>query len=649
MNPRIELALYLITAILLLPFGSTAAPANREGVILIITSCAPNAPKIASFLHDFEQEIGDSKIPYDIFIESIDCRNTTDASEWTQKVNRLIHHYQKHTLKAVILLGGEAWSACLTAGYFPKDVLFFGGFTGCCGILLPSGTVSPEENWDSPLIEYTKLLDTLENGGGFFSHYDIGRNIDLIRSLYPEVTDIAFISDNTYEGLSLQAQAKRDALRYPELRLTLIDSRDGEEYARKIVNGLPEKSAVLVGYWQVGPNGQYFPQSALSELTERNPPLPVFSVSGTGIGTTTIGGYVPVFEDKAKMIARQIVRAHKNPLPKAKYEIIDGEYRFDSKKLREMKISEDSLPQGSIVGDTVFAKLEKYSHYIDLLILLVAILIVLSIVLVTIGLRTNALKRNLERREGELIDAKARAEESDMLKSAFLANMSHEIRTPLNAIMGFSSLMQDSELTEEERAEYSALVVNNSEMLLTLLNDILDISQLECGRIKFKYGHEDIVHVCQHVILTTAHTRAPGVEMIFKPSCTSYTLYTDGQRLSQILINLLTNAAKFTTEGSITLASDVREEQGQVVFSVTDTGPGIPPDKQKQIFNRFEKLGKKKGTGLGLAICRQIAIVFGGSIFVDPEYSDGARFVFIHPIKKASKEDFEAEFSGGGF
>ena len=638
MSSRIKLTvLYLFTTILLLPFSSTAAPANREGVILIISSCAPNTSHLANFLQNFEQEIDDSNIPYEIFIESIDCRNTADFARWTQKVGWLLRHYRRHNLKAAVLLGEEAWAAFLTAGYFPEEVLFFGGFASTSGILFPSDRLSPETHWSPIPVEYTKLLDTLENCGGFFSHCDICRNIDLIRSLYPEVTDIAFVTDNTYEGFSLQAQALQAILRYPELQLTLIDSRDGEEHGRKTILDLPKRSAVLVGSWQVGPNGRYFPQSALSELTERNPPLPVFSVSGAGIGTTAIGGYIPQFENKARMITRQIIRAYKNPLPRVKNEIIGGEYRFDAKKLREWRISEAALPQGSIVGDTVFTKLEKYSHYIDLLILLVAILVVLSIVLITISLRALALKRKLERREGELIDAKARAEESDMLKSAFLANMSHEIRTPLNAIMGFSSLMQDTGLTEEERAEYSALVINNSEMLLTLLNDILDISQLECGRIKFKYGDEDIVHICQHVILTTAHTRAPGVEMIFKPPCASYMLHTDGQRLSQILINLLTNAAKFTTEGSITLTFEVQEDQRQVVFSVTDTGPGIPSDKQRQIFNRFEKLGQKKGTGLGLAICHQIAIVFGGSIFVDPDYRAGARFIFIHPIKKNLK------------
>ena len=256
-----------------------------------------------------------------------------------------------------------------------------------------------------------------------------------------------------------------------------------------------------------------------------------------------------------------------------------------------------------------------------------------------------------EKMAQELKILKDKAELSDRLKSAFLANMSHEIRTPLNAIVGFSSLMQGEELSQEERAEYCAIVVNNSEMLLTLLNDILDISSLECGKIRFNYSAEEIVQICQHILMTTAHTCQPGVEGRLECAVDSYMLTTDVHRLSQILINLLTNAAKFTSEGSIVLGVEICPEQNEVLFSVTDTGPGIPLDKQEMIFNRFEKLdgNKKKGTGLGLAICRQIAMIFGGRIWVDPTYTGGARFIFAHPIGLRLPEDREHREGGGAF
>ena len=228
-----------------------------------------------------------------------------------------------------------------------------------------------------------------------------------------------------------------------------------------------------------------------------------------------------------------------------------------------------------------------------------------------------------------------KAERSNQLKSAFLANMSHEIRTPLNAIVGFSSLLCDDTTSPQEREEFRSLVTKNSELMLTLISDILDISRLETGKITFNYRTEDIGVICQQVIQTTAHGRKDGVVCIFRPSAESYMLYTDAQRLTQVLINLMTNANKFTDKGSITLAYDVQEENNLVLFSVTDTGCGIPIENQGKVFNRFEKLNEfKQGTGLGLAICKQIALVFGGDIWVDPEYTGGSRFVFAHPVKR---------------
>ena len=224
--------------------------------------------------------------------------------------------------------------------------------------------------------------------------------------------------------------------------------------------------------------------------------------------------------------------------------------------------------------------------------------------------------------------------------------MSHEIRTPLNAIVGFSSLLTSAEISPEEREEYSAIISTNSELMLTLINDSLDISRLETGKIHFVYEDIDIPSLCQQVIMTTTHNRREGVECVFESSYETYTLRTDVQRLSQVLINLLTNANKFTEQGRITLSFEVLEKEGMVRFAVADTGCGIPPEKQAKVFDRFEKLDEfKQGTGLGLAICRQIVMKVGGKIWVDGTYALGSRFVFTHPIRPL--EDGDAVVSVG--
>ena len=500
------------------------------------------------------------------------------------------------------------WEPIVSQGCIPEGVMCFSCFASENGVMLPAPPDSLQ-TWRP-------------------------RAIDLIRSLYPQVENIALVTDNTYGGISLQALVRAEWENYPDLNLVLVDSREGEETAFRTYATLPPRSAVMLGTWRVGSDGEYFMQRSLNDLVQNNPRVPVFSVTGTGIGDTAIGGYVPEYENGAEVIANQIRKYYDtDDIEDAHFHTSKSLYLFDSRKLKEWKIAEYALPKGSVIEDTMAAKLSKYSHYIELLVAGILLLVLLLFV-TWLLLRMRRLKLTLEEREGQLVVAREKAEESDMLKSAFLANMSHEIRTPLNAIVGFSSLMQSEELSQEERAEYCAIVVSNSEMLLTLLNDILDISSLECGKIRFNYASEDIVQICQHVMMTTAHTRQRGVEGRFACPVGSFMLTTDAHRLSQILINLLTNAGKFTSEGSITLGVEIDEERGEVLFSVADTGPGIPPDKQDLVFNRFEKLdgNKKKGTGLGLAICRQIAMIVGGRIWVDSAYTGGTRFVFAHPI-----------------
>mgnify|MGYP002465556958 FL=1 len=509
----------------------------------------------------------------------------------------------------------------------------FSCFASENGVMLPAPPDSLQ-TWRPRAIDYRVMCDSLNRVGGMLNRYDIRRNIDLIRSLYPQVENIALVTDNTYGGISLQALVRAEWENYPDLNLVLVDSREGEETAFRTYATLPPRSAVMLGTWRVGSDGEYFMQRSLNDLVQNNPRVPVFSVTGPGSGDTPIGGYVPEYENGAEVIANQIRKYYDtDDIEDAHFHTSKSLYLFDSRKLKEWKIAEYALPKGSVIEDTMAAKLSKYSHYIELLVAGILLLVLLLFV-TWLLLRMRRLKLTLEEREGQLVVAREKAEESDMLKSAFLANMSHEIRTPLNAIVGFSSLMQSEELSQEERAEYCAIVVSNSEMLLTLLNDILDISSLECGKIRFNYASEDIVQICQHVMMTTAHTRQRGVEGRFACPVGSFMLTTDAHRLSQILINLLTNAGKFTSEGSITLGVEIDEERGEVLFSVADTGPGIPPDKQDLVFNRFEKLdgNKKKGTGLGLAICRQIAMIVGGRIWVDSAYTGGARFVFAHPI-----------------
>lgn len=240
-------------------------------------------------------------------------------------------------------------------------------------------------------------------------------------------------------------------------------------------------------------------------------------------------------------------------------------------------------------------------------------------------------QKNAER---ELIAARIKAEESDRLKSAFLANMSHEIRTPLNALSGFSSLLTEEGLDDDTRRQCNEVILQNSELLLKLINDVIDLSSLEFGKIQFSIGRYDVVSICRNVADTVSKIKQTQAEIYFTTELESMEIETDDSRLQQVLINLLINATKFTPQGSITLELKKQSEQ-ELLFSVTDTGCGIPKDKQAAIFQRFEKLNENaQGSGLGLSICQLIIEHIGGRIWIDPDYTGGSRFFFTHPLQQ---------------
>lgn len=238
---------------------------------------------------------------------------------------------------------------------------------------------------------------------------------------------------------------------------------------------------------------------------------------------------------------------------------------------------------------------------------------------------------------------KLRTETSDSIRSKnlFLSNMSHELRTPLNAIVGFAGLITANEVEDAEtRQQCSDLISQNSELLLKLFNDVADLSALKEDNIRFTFGYYDIVLLCHNVIDTVEKVKRTSANVYFETSLDKFELYTDSGRLQQVLINLLINSTKFTPEGSILLKLEIDNEKNEVVFIVQDTGCGIPLDKQPHIFERFEKLHEGvQGAGLGLSICQLIVEHVGGRIWIDASYTDGARFVFTHPLNYEHKQN----------
>ena len=262
----------------------------------------------------------------------------------------------------------------------------------------------------------------------------------------------------------------------------------------------------------------------------------------------------------------------------------------------------------------------------NLLIILVFVIMAMGLVFALLSIRR--LKKTNER-----------VRLADEAKTRFVQNMSHEVRTPLNAIVGFSQLLSlpDGTLQPEEKDEFAGHIINNSKMLTMLLDDILNASAMDKGEYRIRYEEGELHYMCQAAISSTEHRLQPGVQLLYEPeSPDPHSFFTDPRRLQQILINLLSNACKHTTQGSIVLRSSLTQEPGFVTFTVTDTGPGVPPEQAEAIFDRFTKLNEfVQGTGLGLSICREIATRMGGKVYLDTTYTDGgARFIFMVPDRQ---------------
>lgn len=308
-----------------------------------------------------------------------------------------------------------------------------------------------------------------------------------------------------------------------------------------------------------------------------------------------------------------------------------AQYIYDS----DVRKFEVELINQELISENQELSLSRDNLRFYLRIFLVAALIIIVIVggiwFYTYAQAKKKLLASLEEKNQTL-------ERINALKSIFVQNMGHEVRTPMNAICGFSQLLADPEmadqLTPEERKEFGDIITSSTEMLTTLVNDILDLGDIESGKYRISKDWCCINDICSKSISTIRHRVPEHLVLNFETDYTDQdTIYTDPARVQQILVNFLTNAIKHTDEGSITLKA-AKLGTDSIRFSVTDTGEGIPADKAEAIFERFEKLNTtRQGTGLGLPICRSLAGCLGGKVYLDTTYpGPGCRFHYDQPI-----------------
>lgn len=615
---------------------SSAFAVTGEHPVLIISSYNPDARQTSGSIYDFMEEFERLGGKAPIALENMNCKSFSESPQWKSKMAEILDKYEgKRAPVLLVLIGQEAWAAYLSQadsirGRFPVLT----SLASRNAIILPDDSVNLK-TWMPGAVDFFNDFTDSSVKAGFVYEYDVEANINLIKHLYPNTKNIAFVSDNSYGGVSLQAHVVAEMKKHPELNLILLDGRTNTIYTiSDKLHELPPNTALLMGTWRVDMYDGYFMRNATYTMMEAAGDVPTFSISSVGIGYWAIGGVTPSYRPLGKDMAYQAVRLLQGAdSDRIEVEVIPNKVMMDSKIVREKRLDLSFIHQPIEMVNENPSFYEQYKYHIWTVATILVVLSAGLFVSLYFYYHTKKLKDELQESESALRDAKDRAEESSRLKSAFLANMSHEIRTPLNAIVGFSDVLASGGSSEDEQQGYVDIIKTNSDLLLRLINDILDVSRLEADRVTFTFEECDVVPLCQRVLASVSQARKSENEFIFECDRESMDMRTDTQRLQQVIINLLSNADKFTRNGKITLGLKVDEKQREVLFSVSDTGTGIPLEKQKLVFERFEKLNEYvQGTGLGLSICKLTVEKWGGEIWVDPGYTDGARFVFTHPL-----------------
>ena len=605
-------------------FSMLADTGKADKEVLVLNSINFNLPWSKHFywcVHDELQQRGVS-----VKAESLSVPALLDTMEVNAVITRLREKYPVPPA-AIVLIGDPGWIVCRELfDDVWKDVPVVvtnarDRLPASVEILLSHAPLTEANSVPAKEWRRGYNITTLKQ------HYYIKETIELIRQLIPDMKRLAFISDDRYISEETRCDMKEVVTKYfPDLPLELLSTTQlSTEALLDTLHSYKSNTGIIYYSWfeshNKDDNNYLFDhiQDVISNFT----PSPLFLLSSEDLSNNTFaGGYYVSAESFGQSLLEIL------------YRILDGEQARNIPETTGGKenaylcypvLEEHNIPSYRYPKAAVYINQPQsffQQHKVEILVCIAILVILVTAITYYIRILRKAYSRSSEAME--------KAEQANQLKSAFLANMSHEIRTPLNAIVGFSKLVIDAECTNEKE-QYAEIIERNSEILLNLFNDILDLSSLEADSLSFNIRPIKLIDICLQLEQQFCYKVKNGTKLILDDVDTELYVSGDWNRIIQIISNLLSNAAKFTPKGEIHFG--YREKEDFVEFYVKDSGIGIPAERVATIFQRFGKINDfVQGTGLGLTLCRMLVEKMGGRIWLRSQEGKGSRFYFTLPL-----------------
>lgn len=620
------LSIFLFIEGFLLSVSARTETANKE--VLVLNSINFNLPWAKNFywcIHDALQKQGIS-----VKAESLSVPALANKMEADAVVTHLREKYPV-ALAAIVLIGDPGWIVCRELfDDVWKDV----------PVIVTNARDRLPASLDV-LLSHAPLTETNSVPGEEWrrgynltllkQHYYVKETVELIYKLIPDMQRLAFISDDRY----ISEETRRDVKEaveenFPDLRLDLLSTTQlSTEMLLDTLHSYKPNTGIIYYSWfeSHNENDNNYLFDHIQEIITNFTPSPLFLLSPENLSNNTFAGgyYVSTesFCDSLLEILNRILNGEQaRNIPGG----VGGE---GNSYLCYPVLKSYNIPSSRYPDDAVYIDKPQtffQQHYVKIIASSVFLLLLIAAIVYYIRILRKAYSR--------LSEAVEKAEQANQLKSAFLANMSHEIRTPLNAIVGFSNMLPHTEDPVEMR-EYADIIETNTDLLLQLINDILDLSKIEAGTFDFYPSSIDVNQTMEEIEQSMRlRLKNSDVTLAFTERLPGCLFYIDKNRLIQLLANFVNNAIKFTQTGTICMGYRMTDTD-TIYFYVSDTGCGMSNEQCEHVFERFVKYNPFiQGTGLGLSICRTIVERLGGKIGVDSEEGKGSTFWFTLPYRK---------------